>query len=455
MPSAGQPEHRSEVRFDVSKNRYTVLIDGVPVAEVVVANRSAKVDIKIDFSESVEGTFADVTLRHDGSAQLKPLDIATKFPFHIKFIEIDTRTEAKQLRVPPVLATRLLKQEIESKIREFKALSPEHRLEQAGAALRTLRALVSDPFFAGADTEIAKKISAKAAEIEPKLAEFAQARKENVTTERTHAIGPAVMAGVTVEEVGGGPEDIPADVIAVIAIAAVLIAGTTSTVVRDPDLVRRQAEQLSDVLDSLGESLKAVPRRVPIAPPTTQPLPPPEETPKIGPEEGTDPVAPPVPKPDSKRRRRRKECAKEPCSTPLPIRWPTNLPLPPDRTLRRTSRGEREWEGIDRGAEQRRMSEEIADNRRRGIPPPDPCFRDDAEPNAPYDAHHAQPLYLGGEDARYNLCALRADRHQNGHPQLDNQISQLDHPIWFACKVCEGFLRNHSVGQVYEIEGPK
>ena len=150
----------------------------------MVANRSAKVDIKIDFSESVEGTFADVTLRHDGSAQLKPLDIATKFPFHIKFIEIDTRTEAKQLRVPPVLATRLLKQEIESKIREFKALSPEHRLEQAGAALRTLRALVSDPFFAGADTEIAKKISAKAAEIEPKLAEFAQARKENVTTER-------------------------------------------------------------------------------------------------------------------------------------------------------------------------------------------------------------------------------------------------------------------------------
>ena len=110
----------------------------------------------------------------------------------------------------------------------------------------------------------------------------------------------------------------------------------------------------------------------------------------------------------------------------LPISWPVELPLPvAPRSLIRQSGGDREWEGIDRGPAQRKFAEEIRRNREKNIPPPHPCFSNDAEPNAPYDAHHAHPLYIGGEDSEFNLCALRADLHQKGHPRLDNQTEHL------------------------------
>src|SRR5439155_3071617 len=138
-----------------------------------------------------------------------------------------------------------------------------------------------------------------------------------------------------------------------------------------------------------------------------------------------------------------------PCEHSIPITWPTELPLPTTspRLLARTGAGEREWYGIERGADQRRMQEEIRRARERLVRPPHPCFETDAEPNAPYDAHHVHPLYLGGEEAEFNLCALRADRHQQGHPRLDNQLEHL--PEYLECGICSPFLSQHPVGQTY------
>jgi hypothetical protein len=180
------------------------------------------------------------------------------------------------------------------------------------------------------------------------------------------------------------------------------------------------------------------------------------ETPAPRPTPGPGPVAPPFPFPEPRqRRRRRRKCRPDPCEHPLPISWPAALPWPSvsPRILVRTTAEEREWEGIDRGPEQRRFQAEIRRNRQRLVPPPNPCFQDSAEPNAPYDAHHAHPLYLGGEDANYNLCSLRADMHQLGHPRLDNQTQHLDE--YLECGICSGFLSQHPPGQTYEIVGSK
>jgi hypothetical protein len=145
----------------------------------------------------------------------------------------------------------------------------------------------------------------------------------------------------------------------------------------------------------------------------------------------------------------------EPCDTPLPIRWPVELPLPPQRPpLQRLGSGE--FDGDDRGPAQRRLQEQIKEARERGIPPPSPCFSDDAEPNAPYDAHHMQPLFLNGKDQEFNLCALETGRHMDGHASLDDQREMVDSdPVWIACKMKEGRLRFHPQGQMYKIQGRK
>jgi hypothetical protein len=173
------------------------------------------------------------------------------------------------------------------------------------------------------------------------------------------------------------------------------------------------------------------------------------------PESETAPDAQPMPDVATEEKRRRRSCRSDPCEHSLPISWPTQFPLPTvsPRLLVRTSAVDREWEGIDRGSAQRRMQEEIRLARNSLVPPPSPCFTDDDEPNAPYDAHHAHPLYLGGEDAEFNLCALRADRHQRGHPRLDNQAGHL--PEYLECGVCSPFLSRHPVGQTYHIVGSK
>jgi hypothetical protein len=193
------------------------------------------------------------------------------------------------------------------------------------------------------------------------------------------------------------------------------------------------------IIDKIKEKIKPAPKDQPKAKPESVPEPEGEPEPqgkpkKVGPS--------PVPEP--------RQCRFEPCEHPLPISWPAELPLPPEvRSLIRTTRGEREWEGIDRGKEQEAMRREIREAHDRLIPPPQPCFTDDAEPNALYDAHHAHPLYLGGEDARYNLCAIEFHRHERGHRRLDNQAEHLEEYI--ECGICSPRLSQHPPGQAYEI----
>jgi Domain of unknown function (DUF4157) len=156
-----------------------------------------------------------------------------------------------------------------------------------------------------------------------------------------------------------------------------------------------------------------------------------------------------------------KKKEKEPCG-PLPIRWPKLLPLPQFvRDLKRTGKEERESEGIERGAEQARFRDCLNDARNRPDPldPSQHCkdfgawFDPNLMPGAPADAHHLHPLYLGGEDAVYNLGALDPNEHQVGHRKLDNQSSMLGTPEWQACEPISPALKNHPPNQEYYIEG--
>jgi hypothetical protein len=209
-------------------------------------------------------------------------------------------------------------------------------------------------------------------------------------------------------------------------------------------------------------------RPFPFHPP--QPLPPgwtelkPFEARREAPRETTKqepkPKPKPEPKPDprTKDRRRRKECKPkpDPCSQPLPIEWPRILPLPrSNRPLVRTPSGDPYIEPEARTGVQEELQRYIRRARQNGVPPPALCNQDEGSPNAPYDAHHIHPLFLGGAEDWVNVCALRADYHQEGHPQLYNQHAMLNHPVWIACKICEGNLRNHPAQQEYEIEGTK
>jgi hypothetical protein len=117
------------------------------------------------------------------------------------------------------------------------------------------------------------------------------------------------------------------------------------------------------------------------------------------------------------------------------------------------SKGDLEWEGIERGAAQARMQREIRENRARLIPPPQACFPGQDDPNTPFDAHHSQPLYLGGEDALYNLCAVETGRHMLGHRRLDNQIEHIQE--YEECGIHTPILSRHPIGQEYIILGSK
>jgi hypothetical protein len=155
--------------------------------------------------------------------------------------------------------------------------------------------------------------------------------------------------------------------------------------------------------------------------------------------------------------KRKRECPKSPlpCPIPLPITWPAELPYPFDtkRPLMRVSKADLEWEGIERGTEQRRMQEEIRRNREMLIPPPQVCFDDFEDPNTPCDAHHIQPQYLNGSDELYNLCALETLQHHHGHVRLDNQLPHLEE--YMECGICTPYLSQHPIGQLYVIDGTK
>jgi hypothetical protein len=71
------------------------------------------------------------------------------------------------------------------------------------------------------------------------------------------------------------------------------------------------------------------------------------------------------------------------------------------------------------------------------------------------DAHHIHPLYLGGEDAPYNLAAIEFNRHRVGHKLLNNQTIMFESdPTWLNCRrigaVCTPLLTKNPRGQKYE-----
>jgi hypothetical protein len=139
----------------------------------------------------------------------------------------------------------------------------------------------------------------------------------------------------------------------------------------------------------------------------------------------------------------------------LPVAWPAELPLPGRGGLIRVKSEDVEFPKERRGGAQERLRDEIARNRRLLLPPPRPCgTNDDNDPNAARDAHHIQPLALGGRDADENLCALDADRYQRGHPRLNNQVEFLD-VYEVECNYCTPRLNEHSAGQTYFIRGRK
>jgi hypothetical protein len=67
------------------------------------------------------------------------------------------------------------------------------------------------------------------------------------------------------------------------------------------------------------------------------------------------------------------------------------------------------------------------------------------------DAHHTHPLYLGAEEAPYNLAAIEFNRHRLGHKLLNNQMYMFEtDPTWINCRVCSPLLTKHPKGQEYE-----
>ena len=163
---------------------------------------------------------------------------------------------------------------------------------------------------------------------------------------------------------------------------------------------------------------------------------------------------------DKKEDDQKKKCkpAGVPCVSPLPVLWPRELPTPPEetvRTLMRVSRGDLEWEGIERGRTQAEFSRQLSFWRNSGaqVPRELTCFAEDSEVNVPMDAHHIHPMYLNGEDAEWNLCGLETLRHLKGHARLDNQIELAEE--YRACGICEYRLSRHPFGQQYIVVGLK
>jgi uncharacterized protein DUF4157 len=248
---------------------------------------------------------------------------------------------------------------------------------------------------------------------------------------------------------------------------------------------RGKVKKLGQEMDLLGELAEVLKKKAP----QESPLPPPVETEPVSPFPipSTDKL--PVPKTEPKteprtepteQERRRGRCRGRkkgqlnvPCPTPLPIEWPRELPpygevglfggFMFDELLRRTSSDLREAEGLGdpRGRKQTALSDEIKatqDEFRTTEDPtlqvPRPCDENEVDPNAVYDAHHIHPIYLGGFDVSDNLCALRQDIHQKGHPKLDDQTNLFD--VYSAeCGMCSGYLRDHPDEQLYYVSDRK
>ena len=191
-------------------------------------------------------------------------------------------------------------------------------------------------------------------------------------------------------------------------------------------------------------------------------------TKKTEPVDDPKPDEEPKPKPDpkikEKDRKKRERClpdrecreaGPDPCPEALPLAWPLELPLPGSGRLIRVKDEDVSFPKERRGGAQARLAREIAENRRRLLPPPRPCNPSpDLDPNEPRDAHHRHPLALGGRDADENLCSLEAAAHQTGHPRLANQIEFFDVHRQQCC-YCSPNINLHPAGQEYFIQGRK
>jgi hypothetical protein len=184
---------------------------------------------------------------------------------------------------------------------------------------------------------------------------------------------------------------------------------------------------------------------------TGETTPEPQETADVGPH--------PIPAPETEKRRKRRKKCKDICGETLPIIWPGFMPPPgQQRPLVRTPSNDDYIEPDRRSQPQRKLQQEISEQRDRhrsgkpGAYVPRPCFKNDADPNDVFDAHHMHPLYLGGAEDEINLCSLRTDLHQRAHPALNDQkVMFTTDPTWIHCKVCSAHLPDHLALQQYEI----
>jgi hypothetical protein len=341
----------------------------------------------------------------------------------------------------------------------IQAVSPggTHRLPAAGVepvsaeAIAQFRdfvlrynALESSGSVAAEDVAL---VSTEVAEAEVALAEAAA-----IAAADTALVGAAGGAGVAVEEAAAATATTGIGVPLAIAFAivgAALLVGAAYVAARNADRIQAAWHRAGDAVSRALDAIRRATSRAKKAPPETAP----ETETQTQTQTNAQPQT--QTQTDTDKKKRRRKCQSEPSSDPLPISWPAELPLPTfsPRLLVRQNAGDREWEGIDRGVEQQRFTREIAEARQKGVPPPSPCFEDDAEPNTPFDAHHGHPLYVGGEDARYNLCSLETLRHHRGHARLDNQAPWLEEYV--AHGICSPFLKDHPSGQHYEIVGSK
>jgi hypothetical protein len=261
-------------------------------------------------------------------------------------------------------------------------------------------------------------------------------------------VGAAVLSGIALFM--GGPKPVMLDyrpVMDKVNSALMAMAAAVEVAVQRPPRPRPPPPRPQEKTPE--------PREVPATP---QPRPQPEPQPKPTKTIDVVPSPPTATEQDKDEKKKRKRCRpeQEPCAMPLPIRWPRILPLPrSSRPLVRTPSGDPYIEPEARSGVQEELQRHIRRARAERRLPPNLCNQDDAMPNAPYDAHHMHPLFLGGAEDWVNVCALRADYHQDGHPLLYDQRDMLEHPVWIACKVCQGNLRRHPALQEYEIEGRK
>lgn len=292
----------------------------------------------------------------------------------------------------------------------------------AAEAIKGKRAFLNDNRLSPEQRE---KLAQKIQEAEIALANY---RRYEMHHGGGRGRGPGPMVGIATPHPG-----------AVLLTLAMALGGwyVLSTPMRDPSL--EKPAYLQALENALLQVEEATRTKIP-------PI-------MIGPDlsKGTVDIVPipkvdPIPKKPKERR--------EPCKYSLPISWPTYLPEllfsgEIGRGLMRVSKGDREWEGTDRGKDQRKLRDKIDLARTMLGPPPTPCFEDDVEENDLYDAHHIHPLYLNGEEAEWNLCALNRDRHRKGHSMLNNQTEHLEEYI--QCGIFTPFLDQHPFGQTYHI----